>query len=120
MKKIIIYKTGDKNQQYQGDISVISNVAIKTGLKFEPLKTDFVIAEGEVTGHKHRLVSAEGSQIEIAQDGVGYYLRITKGSANLVHEEHDTITKTKFDEGLHYFGRQYEFDEQQEYRQIAD
>ena len=56
--------------------------------------------------------------MEIAQDGTGFYLRIVKGSVSLVHEEHNAITKLK--EGLHYFGHQYEFDEQQEYRQITD
>ena len=119
MKKQITYKNGDNNQKYQGDILTLSNVKIKEGLKFEPMKNDFVIAEGETTSHAHRIFAAEpGTQMEIAQDGAGFYLRVIKGSADLVHEEHGVITK--FEEGLHYFGRQYEFSEQDEYKQISD
>ena len=117
MNKIIKYKNGDKSQKYQGDIAIISNVQIKNGLKFELLKTDFIVAEGEVTGHKHRLIPTKDSQMEIAQDGTGFYLRIIKGSANLVHEEHDTHT---LETGIHYIGRQWEFSEQEEYRQVVD
>ena len=116
--KIINYKNGDKNQKYQGDISIISNVKIKDGLKFELFKSDFVVAEGETTGHKHRLVAEADSQMEIANDGTGFYLKIIKGSANLVHEEHDAITK--FEKGLHYIGRQWEFSEQEEYKIVSD
>lgn len=34
MNNKIIYKDGDKNQEYQGDIMVLKNVPLKAGLKF--------------------------------------------------------------------------------------
>ena len=86
-------------------------------LKFESLKNNFVIAEGEVTGHKHLLIPKQNSQIEIAQDGVGFYLKVIKGSADLVHEEHETQT---FGIGTHYIGKQWEFNEQEEYKRVMD
>ena len=117
MNKIINYKGGDENQKYQGDIPVIKNVKMKDGLSFEKVGQEYTVALGEVTGHRHRVIPREFSEVEIAQDGVGFYLKINKGSADLVHEEHSTIT---FDKGLYFIGKQWEFDEEKEYKAVID
>ena len=107
-------------QNYQGDISIVkANNAIKelaSKKTFIPLKENLTIAEGEVTGHKHILVAEPKSQIEIAKDEFGYFVKINQGQAVLTHEQHQPQTIEK---GLYWFGTQWEYDELKE-RKVQD
>jgi len=48
-----------------------------------------ILAEGEVTGHKHRVSEGEAQLYE--KDGT-LYLRVISDTALLTHEEHKTIS----------------------------
>ena len=52
-------------------------------------KLDLILAEGEVTGHKHRI--SEGQAELYEQDG-SLYLRVLSETALLTHEEHQAIS----------------------------
>jgi hypothetical protein len=51
-------------------------------------KLDLILAEGEVTGHKHRI--SEG-QAELYEKDGSLYLRVLSETALLTHEEHQAI-----------------------------
>lgn len=53
------------------------------------IKKDGVIAEGEVTGHKHRISDATKATLLVS--GLVAYVRALK-ETEVVHEEHKTIT----------------------------
>lgn len=80
-------------------------------------KEGFVVAEGEITGHKHRVVEAPDSIVEIAEDANGFYLNVVKGTAQMTHQEHDTITLTP---GQYQIIKQVEYDEVEELRRVMD
>ncbi len=67
----------------QGDV-ILLPVQEVAGQKIHHL----ILAEGEVTGHKHRI--SEGKAELSEQDGT-LYLRVFSSSALLVHEEHQDI-----------------------------
>ncbi len=48
-----------------------------------------VLAEGELTGHSHRIAEAEAATLFRDQDSL--YLRVTGPHATLVHQEHGPI-----------------------------
>lgn len=101
-------------QQYQGDISIIEiDPKFAEKLNFKPLRDKIVVAEGEVTGHKHILVAEPEAKIDIAQDLNGYYLRVNSGQAALTHEKHDVQTITP-SQKIWFVGKQFEYDELQE------
>lgn len=103
-------------QAFQGDVSILKVEKADKDLHFEPLKNGFVVAEGEVSGHHHRLVAERGAKVEIAKDENGFYLNVLSGAVKLNHEEHATQTIEK---GLYFLGRQYEYDEVSE-RRVQD
>ena len=63
-----------------------------------------VLAEGEMTGHAHRVEDPETA--ELFQEGDTLYLRITASKAKVVHEEHGTIELVK---GLYKVWKQREY-----------
>ena len=67
----------------QGDVILLS-VAQTDGQKLPHL----TLAEGEVTGHKHRI--SEG-QAELYEKEGTLYLRVLSKTATLTHEEHKPI-----------------------------
>ena len=104
-------------QRYQGDIPLIKGIE-KQDLNTKELpKTGLVVEVGEVTNHEHRVIPQDGAVISYAEYLDGWYMDIKKGSAVITHPEHKEI---KFDKGIHFFGKQYEYDEQTEYRKVAD
>jgi hypothetical protein len=103
-------------QQYQGDVSIIKLTKAEKNLSFEPLKNGFIVAEGEVSGHHHKLVADRESIVEIARDTNGFYLNVKKGTATLTHQSHAPQTIEK---GLYFLGRQYEYNEVEE-RKVLD
>lgn len=48
-----------------------------------------VLAEGEMTGHSHRVASAKSA--ELWQAGPDLFLRVLADSATLIHQEHGPI-----------------------------
>lgn len=69
----------------QGDVLIIPSEATATGTKLPHL----TLAEGEVTGHRHRISDGEAELFE--RDGV-LYLKVLSPTAILTHEEHAQIT----------------------------
>ena len=102
-------------QIYQGDVSIIKIDKIDKKLSKFPEK-GIIVAEGEITGHKHTLVANPKSDIQFGQDENGFYLKVNKGTATLTHQEHKEIT---IPQGLYFIGSQYEYDELKE-RKVMD
>jgi hypothetical protein len=69
----------------QGDVLIIPSDSLATGTKLPHL----TLAEGEVTGHRHRISNGEAELFE--RDGV-LYLRVLSPTAILTHEEHAQVT----------------------------
>lgn len=71
----------------QGDVFLVETTAWPEGLKVRPP----ILAEGEVTGHAHRLSS--GSTAQVLGDANGrLFLEVTGTEASVVHEEHGPVT----------------------------
>lgn len=69
---------------------------------------EFVIAEGEISGHKHKLViERPKTKVKISSGSDGYYLDISGDEASVVHEDHKTIT---LQPGKYHVYRQQEYD----------
>jgi hypothetical protein len=69
----------------QGDVLIIPSDTSATGTKLPHL----TLAEGEVTGHRHRISNGEAELFE--RDGV-LYLKVLSPTAILTHEEHAAVT----------------------------
>jgi hypothetical protein len=71
----------------QGDVFIITSDDLPDGLKPRPP----VLAEGEVTGHAHRLQA--GSLAQVLGDGAGgLFLSVEGEDATIIHEEHGPVT----------------------------
>jgi hypothetical protein len=70
-----------------GDVLVARVRTIPAGAVKRP---HLVLAEGELTGHSHRI--AEPGSAELHQLGPELYLRVLRESATLLHQEHGPIT----------------------------
>ena len=69
----------------QGDVLIIPSDTSVTGIKLPHL----TLAEGEVTGHRHRISNGEAELFE--RDGV-LYLKVLSSTAILTYEEHAQVT----------------------------
>lgn len=78
-----------------------------------------VLAEGESTGHAHRLNIPGGVVAELFEEEKGdLYLRVVGGNVELVHEEHKPIT---IEPGEYVVGRVLEYDyDTEEARTVMD
>lgn len=104
-------------QYFQGDIPIIKLDKLDVEVEFQKLpQGGVIVAEGEISGHFHKIVAEKTSEVEIAQIGNEFYMRINKGEATIQHQEHKPIT---FGIGVYYVGKQYEYDELAE-RQVRD
>lgn len=107
-------------QSYQGDISIIKLTKEQIAqVNFQPLKErELVVAYGENTGHRHRvIVDDPQTKIEFSKDQFGYYLKVSGGEAKLVHDKHETHT---IPQGVFFIGNQYEYDEAKELKRVLD
>ncbi|MBD2003675.1 MULTISPECIES: hypothetical protein [Cyanophyceae] len=68
----------------QGDV-ILLFVEQTEGQKLSHL----TLAEGEVTGHKHRI---SDGQAELYEENGTLYLRVLSETATLTHEEHNAIS----------------------------
>jgi len=84
-----------------GDVLVVAIDGIPSEAKKRP---HLVLAEGEMTGHSHRI--AEVGSAEILQSNQEMFLRVVADSATLVHQEHGPIALPR---GEYRFWRQREY-----------
>ncbi len=115
---INIYRQGDLGITQLKKIPQLDKNAVKG--KIEREKDGYVLALGEVTGHRHLLVEDEpATKIEILDVGLGRkVLKIMDGSASLKHEEHKTIT---IQPGFYIIQNEKEYDYfKEERRFVAD
>lgn len=97
----------------QGDVLIMKVDEIPKELKKVPTdKGRNILAYGEVTGHSHALLDKDCTLKETSAGE--RYLSVPK-SANLVHEEHSTITLPK---GNYRIIQQVEY--QREFKQVVD
>ena len=91
----------------QGDILILPVTEELVGIKrYRRRQKDLghVIAEGEATGHHHRIKTP---RISLFTVGRKLFLRVPKGRvAELLHEEHGTL---KIPAGVHEVRRQREY-----------
>lgn len=119
-------------QVRQGDCLLIPIASIPTDAKLINTLGKVILAHGESSGHHHRFEGAHGVSSfskdgdDIAMSG-GTSLRggatdvafitVPKGGADLVHEEHSTISVS---EGTYQIVRQREFSVLEGIRRVAD
>lgn len=78
----------------------------------------FVLALGEVTGHKHVMTAETEDDMRIYQDAQGHYILEVVKPTKLSHEEHHTLT---FVPGIYIMENEREHDYfTQEARQVID
>jgi hypothetical protein len=70
----------------QGDVFIISTDKIPA----DAVPRRPVLAEGEITGHAHRLVSSEGAAV--LGNSAGLFLRVFGDEVTVAHEEHGPVT----------------------------
>lgn len=85
-----------------GDILVSSADAIPEGAK---ALRHLVLAEGELTGHSHRIAEKDAAALFRTLDG-RMFLNVTADRATLVHQEHGPIA---LDRGIYRVWRQREY-----------
>lgn len=102
-------------QQQQGDVTL--DVAKIPAMA--KIIRGLVLAEGEATGHAHRLKVSDGVTAELlCEEGGDLYLRVSGGSVELVHEEH---APQVIEQGEYRVGRVLEYDyETEEARRVQD
>ena len=73
-----------------GDVLVGAIGQISPGAKKRP---HLVLAEGEMTGHSHRI--AEPGSAVLLEAGSQVFLRVLADTATLIHQEHGPISLSK-------------------------
>ncbi len=63
-----------------------------------------VLAEGEITGHSHRIAESGVATVYKLDDE--FYVDVPRHSANVIHEEHGTVA---LDQGRYRVWRQREY-----------
>ena len=96
-----------------GDVLILDARPLRDGAK--KLATN-VVAEGEATGHAHRLV---GGEVWETEDGS---LAVVAGDkAAMTHEEHNRLELPASKAGEAYpITIQREYDDEKEWRQVSD
>lgn len=84
-----------------GDLLIENTETIPDGSR---LLNHVVLAEGELTGHAHRI--AERDAAELHQATSGLFLRVNGDRATLVHQEHGPIALSR---GVYRVWRQREY-----------
>jgi hypothetical protein len=68
-------------------------------------RADLVLAEGEVTGHRHRIQDEATAELWAGQDGL-LYLKVIADEATVIHDEHAAI---RLERGLYRVWQQREY-----------
>ena len=97
----------------QGDV-LIEKVEFNSQLKKVESKEGIILAEGEVTGHMHKVKE----KAELFRDSNGQFYLSTNGPTTITHEEHKPITVPG---GFYKIGivREYDYIEEQS-RKVVD
>lgn len=101
----------------QGDVIITPVDKIPDGLKKKP---DYVLAEGEATGHHHviDIDPLTEAGLDLLQDENGDLYLLTDKAVTVRHEEHNPIT---IDPGQYKIGRVREYDHfAEEARRVVD
>jgi hypothetical protein len=85
----------------QGDVFVETIARLPEAARALP---HLVLAEGELTGHAHRIEDAATAVLYEEDDLL--YLEVTAEAARLIHEEHGTIVLPR---GIHRVWKQREY-----------
>ena len=74
----------------QGDLLFIPTETVPEGAK---KRKSGILAEGEATGHAHRIATLEAAQVWAVDDwrGEEVYVRVTEDGVSVVHEEHGPV-----------------------------
>lgn len=91
-----------------GDLSFHPIDKLPKGLKEVEHKGNFVLAEGEFTGHKHLMTVEKPKEMKMMQDPKTgeYYIQLFD-KAELTHEEHKKLV---FEPGIYKMHVEREFD----------
>jgi len=77
-------------QIQQGDVNIESVNEIPQGAKkVNPTKRGYILAEGEATGHAHRIEDVEG--VDMYESNGMFYFKVSR-RVQLMHEEHNVIS----------------------------
>lgn len=98
-----------------GDVIIKKIDSIKGNRVKDNLTQDIILAEGEVTGHAHRIKTGDGEVKLFEKQGI-LYLKVLSKKATITHEEHKPI---EIPEGLYEINIQREY-EPQGWRQVKD
>lgn len=90
-----------------GDLVIKPIEVDKSKLKFIGKHISFTLAEGETTGHKHTLTAEPSTTFNVYQDEKGQYVLEMEKSAELSHQEHNTI---KIIPGMYVVEGEQEYD----------
>lgn len=94
----------------QGDLLIVSETCDLEGWR---VIANGIVEEGEATGHAHRLVGGEVYQYSTW----GTKVLVSDGSAELIHDEHDTIT---LPEGQYRVIRQRQYEGEDQWSNVYD
>lgn len=89
----------------QGDLLFIP-IAQLPNLILAP-RPNGVLAEGEATGHKHRVETL--ADAEVLECGFGLYVKVGPNGARIVHEEHGPVTLEPTTAYEVHFAREYDY-----------
>lgn len=99
-----------------GDLAIDRVQELPKGLK--KITNGNILAEGEATGHHHKLVAEPNCEVNVFVDENGNKYFEVIGKAKLTHQEHKTIT---IHEGYYRVQIEKEFDPwAEELRRVAD
>ncbi len=76
----------------QGDVLLLPTQAFPNPASGGQTLPHLTLAEGEVTGHKHRI---SDGQAELCEKDGTLYLKVLSETATLTHEEHNAIAIPK-------------------------
>ena len=97
----------------QGDVFLIQIEKLPEEAREEKQPERIVLAYGEVTGHSHSIASTDAKLYNFS----GQHYLVVEASANLVHEEHETIALVG---GVYKVVRQREFKPSGEIHYVED
>jgi hypothetical protein len=85
-KKLFGSKEPPRGLVRQGDVFIVPVAQLPAGLT----GTRPVLAEGEVTGHAHRVADPATAQVFTGKGGL--FLEVTAACATVIHDEHAPVT----------------------------
>lgn len=99
----------------QGDVMLRKVAAMTAGaIEQEPTMRGVVLAEGEATGHAHRIFRGA---VMFRDDGAGRAFVAVSETTSLTHEEHDTIPLLA---GIYELVGQVEWSDEHSPRHVED